>query len=93
MAEEEELPIFQAVATGDADEVARLLDAEPHLLEARDEGRCNATPLRWPLMRGMWAWSGCCWNGAQRSTLPGYMAILPCIMLLGEVMRRWSMSF
>jgi ankyrin repeat protein len=45
MAEEEELPIFQAVARGDVDEVARLLDAEPHLLEARDESRADATPL------------------------------------------------
>jgi ankyrin repeat protein len=45
MAEDEALPIFQAVEIGDVDEVERLLDAEPHLLEARDEGRCDATPL------------------------------------------------
>jgi ankyrin repeat protein len=43
--EEEDLTIFLAAARGDVDEVARLLDAEPHLLEARDERRRDATPL------------------------------------------------
>jgi ankyrin repeat protein len=43
--EEEELTIFQAVEIGDVDEVAKLLDAEPYLLEARHEGRADVTPL------------------------------------------------
>jgi ankyrin repeat protein len=43
--EQEELPIFQAAARGDVDEVARLLDAEPHLVEARDDRRPDDTPL------------------------------------------------
>jgi ankyrin repeat protein len=48
MAEEEALPIFQAVVIGDVDQVARLLDAEPHLLEARDERSHlpKSTPLK-----------------------------------------------
>jgi ankyrin repeat protein len=44
-AEAEALPVFQAVVRGDGDEVARLLDAEPHLLEARDARRDDATLL------------------------------------------------
>jgi ankyrin repeat protein len=50
--EEEELPIFQAVARGDVDEVARLLDAEPQLLEARYERRDNPTPLKVAVKNG-----------------------------------------
>jgi ankyrin repeat protein len=45
MAEEDALPFFRAAARGDVDEVTRLLDAEPHLLEARDGRRYDATPL------------------------------------------------
>jgi ankyrin repeat protein len=43
--EEEALPILRPVIRGDVNEVARLLDAEPHLLEARDVNRANATLL------------------------------------------------
>jgi serine/threonine-protein phosphatase 6 regulatory ankyrin repeat subunit B len=43
--EEEALPIFQAAARGDVNEVARLLDAKPQLLEARDVNRYYATLL------------------------------------------------
>jgi ankyrin repeat protein len=50
--EEESLPIFQAAARGDVDEVARLLDAEPHLLEARDGRRYDATPLAVAALEG-----------------------------------------
>jgi hypothetical protein len=45
MDEEEMEPIFRAVEGGDVEEVARLLAAEPHLMEAQDPGSFDQTPL------------------------------------------------
>jgi hypothetical protein len=45
MDDEEMEPIFRAVSGGDVNEVARLLDAEPHLMEARDPDSNHYTPL------------------------------------------------
>jgi ankyrin repeat protein len=50
--EDEELPIFQATARGDVNKVARLLDAEPHLLEAREGRRTDAKLLLLAAQRG-----------------------------------------
>jgi ankyrin repeat protein len=52
MDEEEIDLIFRTVEGGDVDEVARLLDAEPHLMEARDPRSVNRTPLIMAAERG-----------------------------------------
>jgi ankyrin repeat protein len=39
--------LVKAVYDGDVEEVERLLDQDGELLEARDEERCNMTPLIW----------------------------------------------
>jgi ankyrin repeat protein len=45
MADAEIEPIFRAVRRGEVDEVARLLDAEPHLMEARNPRGFGHTAL------------------------------------------------
>jgi hypothetical protein len=52
MDEGEVRPIFGAVSGGDVNELARLMDANPHLMEARNPDSYRQTPLMMAAKRG-----------------------------------------